>query len=162
MRYHKMFHLHGICYESRKDPSVNRQRLIERITTDNVLDLERFEYKGEPALMVIEPKSGLDIGVVPAEDVEKFLPYLDDPFYVDVIECYDFEDKDECGLKLQFCVLTDKEWEEMQAESERLKEQERIKMEKRMVPVWKRWWFYPLCAVILYAIIYSAVTGGAK
>jgi len=162
MRYHKMFHLHGIRYESRKDPSVNRQRLIERITTDNVLDLERFEYKGEPALMVIEPKSGLDIGVVPAEDVEKFLPYLDDPFYVDVIECYDFEDKDECGLKLQFCVLTDKEWEEMQAESERLKEQERIKMEKRMVPVWKRWWFYPLCAVILYAIIYSAVTGGAK
>jgi len=162
MRYHKMFHLHGIRYESRKDPSVNRQRLIERITTDSVLDLERFEYKGEPALMVIEPKSGLDIGVVPAEDVEKFLPYLDDPFYVDVIECYDFEDKDECGLKLQFCVLTDKEWEEMQAESERLKEQERIKMEKRMVPVWKRWWFYPLCAVILYAIIYSAVTGGAK
>lgn len=162
MRYHKMFHLHGIRYESRKDPSVKRQRLIERITTDNVLDLERFEYKGEPALMVIDPKTGLDIGVVPADDVEKFLPYLDDPFYVDVIECYDFEDKDECGLKLQFCVLTDKEWEEMQAESERLKEQERIKMEKRMVPVWKRWWFYPLCAVILYAIIYSAVTGGAK
>jgi hypothetical protein len=71
MRYHKMFHLHGIRYESRKDPSVKRQRLIERITTDSVLDLERFEYKGEPALMVIDPKSGLDIGVVPAEDVGK-------------------------------------------------------------------------------------------
>ena len=65
MRYHKIFHLHGIHYESKKNPSVMRQQLIERIIIGDVLDLERFEYKGKPALMVIEPRSGLDVGVVP-------------------------------------------------------------------------------------------------
>lgn len=154
MRYHKLFHLHGIYYESKKDPSVNRQRLVERITKQSVLDLERFEYEGKPALMVIDPKTGLDIGVVPADDVEKMLPYLDDPFFVRVDDLYEFDDG-RCGVKLQFCVLADEEWKEMQDEAERVAQR---KAEKRARPLYKVWWFYLIVAFFL-ALLYMAITG---
>jgi len=151
MKYHKMFHLHGIRYESRKDPRKKRQDLIGRIIPGDKLDLERFEYKGEPALMVIEPKTGLDIGVVPAEEVEKFLPYLNDPFYVDVIECYYFDDdSDECGLKLQFCVLTDSEWEDLQKEAERLAMEEQWRKEQ---PFYKKKWFIVVMVILAIVLI---------
>lgn len=150
MKYHKMFHLHGIYYESKKDPRKKRQDLIGRIIPGDILDLEQYEYDGEPALMVINPKTGLDIGVVPAEDVEKILPHLNEPYYVEVVECYDFDDSDNCGLKLQFCVLTDSEWEDMQKEAERLKMEEQWRKEQ---PFYKKKWFIIVMIILACGFI---------
>lgn len=150
MKYHKMFHLHGIYYESKKDPRKKRQDLIGRIIPGDILDLEQYEYDGEPALMVINPKTGLDIGVVPAEDVGKILPHLNEPYYVEVVECYDFDDSDNCGLKLQFCVLTDSEWEDMQKEAERLKMEEQWRKEQ---PFYKKKWFIIVMIILACGFI---------
>lgn len=160
MRYHKLFHLHGIRFESRKDPSVNRQRLVERISKDSIFDLERYEYKGEPALMVIDPKTGLDVGVVPAGIVEKLLPYLDSPFFVRVDDLYDFDDGG-CGARLQFCVLSDKEWQEMQEEAERLEQAKKKPKEptqKEPRPIYMQWWLYVAIFFVVVTVI-MMITG---
>lgn len=141
MIYCKEFQLHGINFKSRKSPDVKRQQLIERIIPGDVLDLEEYKYKGEPALMVIDPKTNLDIGVVPAEDVDRFLPYLDKPFYVNVLECYDLDD-DRCGLYLELRVLSDEEFEQAQRQLEEIKaEKEAKKRARKETPIYKRWWF---------------------
>lgn len=150
MKYHKMFHLHGIYHESKKDPRKKRQDLIGRIIPGDILDLEQYEYEGEPALMVINPKTGLDIGVVPAEDVGKILPHLNEPYYVEVVECYDFDDSDNCGLRLQFCVLTDAEWKEMQEKAERLAMEEQWRKEQ---PFYKKKWFIVVVIILACGLI---------
>ena len=149
-----MFHLHGINYESKKNPSVNRQRLVERIIVDSVFDLEQFEYEGKPALMVIDPKSGLDVGVVPADDVEAILPHLNEPCFVRAADVYEFDDG-RWGVKMQFCVLSDEEWQAMQDEANRI---EQLKAEKRARPLYKVWWFYLIVAFFLI-LLYMAITG---
>lgn len=130
MGYHKQFHLRGINYESRKDPSMSRQELIESTRSKDKLMLEEYDYKGDPALMVVNTRFDLDIGVVPAEDVEKIRPHLSEPYSVLIIERYDLDDGRKEGMKLQFCA-----GEEVSTDDETKKRAH------REIPFYKRWWF---------------------
>lgn len=132
MGYHKQFNLRGINFNSQKDPTMTRQELLEGVGKKSRLTLEQFEYEGTPALYVINQYNKLDIGVVPAEDVGKILPHINEPYEISIVDRYYFDDE-KCGLKLQFAVLDDVE--------------EQPKPEK---PLYKRKWFI---AVVIYFCI---------
>ena len=149
MGYHKIFNLHGINYNSIKDPSSSRQDLLKGVGKRSKLTLEEFSYDGKPALMVINGYNNLDVGVVPADDVEKILPHLDKPYDLFYIEKYYFDDE-KCGLKLQFYSYTEEELKEMEEERRRA---EQIKAEKRARPIYMHWYFY----VAMFFIIVMAI-----
>lgn len=154
MGYHKIFNLHGVNFNSRKDPSSSRQDLLKGITKRSKLTLEEFTYDGEPAIMVINKYNNLDIGVVPADDVEKIRPHLDKPYNLFFIEKYYFDD-DRCGIKLQFYAYTEEELREAEEEKKRIAEE---KAARRSKPLYKVWWFY-LILIFFAILLYMAIAG---
>lgn len=135
MGYHKQFHLRGINYESRKDPSMSRQELIESTRSKDELILEEYDYKGDPALMVVNTRFDLDIGVVPAEDVEKIRPHISEPYDLSIIRRYDFDDGKKEGMELQFYVKDEEDTSEE---------------EKPKVPFYKTKWFI---AIVIFLVL---------
>lgn len=61
----------GVTYNCKKDSSVNRQDIISGLQDGDFLLLEEYEYKGEPAYLVIDYSSDMDIGSLPAKITEK-------------------------------------------------------------------------------------------
>lgn len=105
MGYHKIFHLRGINYKSKINPNYDRQYLITGIRKKDTFKLQEYTYKNKPALMVVNERTGLDIGVVPAEDVDKILPHINKPHTVVIKDRYYFEDNNSVGYKMQFQVI---------------------------------------------------------
>ena len=54
----------GVRYPCRKNPKKNRMDVLKNMKVGSPLILEYFEYEGQPAYMVIDCKTGLDIGVL--------------------------------------------------------------------------------------------------
>lgn len=61
----------GVTYNCKKDKSVNRQDIISKLHEGDFLFLEEYEYRDEPAYLVVDYSSDLDIGNVPAKLTEK-------------------------------------------------------------------------------------------
>ncbi|MBO7726899.1 MAG: hypothetical protein J6S50_00450 [Oscillospiraceae bacterium] len=54
----------GVGYECRKDPKKKRLDVLKSLKVGAPLVLEYYEYEGRPAYMVVDCKSGLDIGTL--------------------------------------------------------------------------------------------------
>lgn len=60
----KDFRVVGTQFECRKDPTRMRSNILKSMKLNNPVVLEYYEYKGAPAYMVVDCKSGLDIGTL--------------------------------------------------------------------------------------------------
>lgn len=75
--YSTVFKVTGVTFDCQKDNQESRQNIISGLKTRDLLILEEFEYKKEPAYLVVDYSSDLDIGTVPADLTEQ----LNDKFY---------------------------------------------------------------------------------
>ena len=69
--YSTVCNVSGVTYKCKKDRSLNRQDIISGLQDGDFLLLEEYEYKGEPAYLVIDYSSDMDIGSLPAKITEK-------------------------------------------------------------------------------------------
>lgn len=60
----------GTTYQCQKDSSINRQDVVAKLKPDEKLTVERYEYNGEPAIMLLTSK-GLDVGNFSADMAKK-------------------------------------------------------------------------------------------
>lgn len=67
---HLTFHLAGVTFPCYKDGDFLRQDEISDISVDDTIHLEEYQYKGEPAYLVVPDRTDMDIGVVPAHVAE--------------------------------------------------------------------------------------------
>lgn len=66
----KQWRVAGVIYECRKNPSRKRLDVLKPMKPGSALVLEQFVYNGRPAYMVVDCKSGLDIGVLYENNAE--------------------------------------------------------------------------------------------
>ncbi len=57
----------GAFAECRKDPNTKRKAIINGLTVGDVLNLEISYYEAKPFYLVVDAKTGLDIGALPKE-----------------------------------------------------------------------------------------------
>ena len=69
--YETVFKVAGVTYKCRKDPDESRQEVLAGMHAGNLLILEEFEHKGEPAYLIVDYMTDLDIGAVPKNLAEK-------------------------------------------------------------------------------------------
>lgn len=60
----------GTTYQCQKDSSINRQDVVAKLKPDEKLTVERYEYNGEPAIMLLN-SNGLDVGNFSADMAKK-------------------------------------------------------------------------------------------
>lgn len=60
----------GTTYQCQKDSSINRQDVVAKLKPDEKLTVKRYEYNGEPAIMLLN-SNGLDIGNFSADMAKK-------------------------------------------------------------------------------------------
>ncbi len=60
----------GTTYQCQKDSSINRQDVVAELKPNEKLTVERYEYNGEPAIMLLTSK-GLDVGNFSADMAKK-------------------------------------------------------------------------------------------
>lgn len=75
--YSTVFKVAGVTFRCQKDPEENRQDIISTLKNGDLLLLEEYDYKDEPAYMVVDYRFDLDIGNVPKDLTEK----LNNEFY---------------------------------------------------------------------------------
>lgn len=69
----------GAFAECRKDPSRKRAEIIEGLNVGDVLTFETGLYEGKPFYMVVDPKTGMDIGALPSETNQSIRKQFTDP-----------------------------------------------------------------------------------
>lgn len=60
----------GVTYQCQKDSSINRQDVVAKLKPNEKLTVERYEYNGEPAVMLLN-SNGLDVGNFSADMAKK-------------------------------------------------------------------------------------------
>lgn len=60
----------GVTYQCQKDSSINRQDVIAKLKPNEKLTVEKYEYNGEPAIMLLNSNS-LDVGNFSADMAKK-------------------------------------------------------------------------------------------
>lgn len=60
----------GVTYQCQKDSKVSRQDVIAKLKPNEKLTVERYEYNGEPAIMLLN-SNGLDVGNFSADMAKK-------------------------------------------------------------------------------------------
>lgn len=60
----------GVTYQCQKDSNINRQDVIAKLEPNEKLTVERYEYNGEPAIMLLN-SNGLDVGNFSADIAKK-------------------------------------------------------------------------------------------
>lgn len=60
----------GTTYQCQKDSGINRQDVVAKLKPNEKLTVERYEYNGEPAIMLLNSK-GLDVGNFSADMAKK-------------------------------------------------------------------------------------------
>lgn len=61
----------GVTFQCEKENSINRQEVLKRLKPNEKLTIEKYEYNGEPAVMLLNSK-GLDVGNLSAEMSKKY------------------------------------------------------------------------------------------
>lgn len=69
--YETVFKVAGVTYKCQKDPEESRQDVLSSVQEGDLLILEEFEHKGEPAYLIVDYRTDLDIGTVPKNLAEK-------------------------------------------------------------------------------------------
>lgn len=60
----------GVTYPCKKDSSINRQDVVAKLKENEKLTVERYEYNGEPAIMLLN-SNGIDVGNFSADMAKK-------------------------------------------------------------------------------------------
>lgn len=60
----------GVTYQCQKDSSINRQDVVAKLKENEKLTVERYEYNGEPAIMLLN-SNGIDVGNFSADMAKK-------------------------------------------------------------------------------------------
>lgn len=60
----------GVTYQCQKASSINRQNVIAKLKPNEKLTVEKYEYNGEPAIMLLN-SNGLDVGNFSADMAKK-------------------------------------------------------------------------------------------
>lgn len=60
----------GVTYQCTKDSSINRQDVVAKLKPNEKLTVEKYEYNGEPAIMLLN-SNGLDVGNFSADMAKK-------------------------------------------------------------------------------------------
>lgn len=60
----------GVTYQCQKDSNINRQDVIAKLKPNEKLTVEKYEYNGEPAIMLLN-SNGLDVGNFSADIAKK-------------------------------------------------------------------------------------------
>lgn len=60
----------GVTYQCQKDSNINRQDVIAKLKPNEKLTVEKYEYNGEPAIMLLN-SNGLDVGNFSADMAKK-------------------------------------------------------------------------------------------
>lgn len=60
----------GVTYQCQKDSSINRQDVLAKLKPNEKLTVEKYEYNGEPAIMLLNSNS-LDVGNFSADMAKK-------------------------------------------------------------------------------------------
>ena len=60
----------GVTYQCQKDSSINRQDVVAKLKPNEKLTVEKYEYNGEPAIMLLNSNS-LDVGNFSADMAKK-------------------------------------------------------------------------------------------
>ena len=109
--YHKTFNVAGVTFKCKLNEDVKRQEILEYCKTKDRIHLEQYEYKGEPAFLIVLDKNNLDIGTVPANIVPTILKYKDRDTSVEFTEVSYFQPegkrKEINYAKVQFLVYKD-------------------------------------------------------
>lgn len=103
----RTFNVAGVTCNCSIDPEYSRQDVFARAYEGEALNVEEYQYKGAPALLLVEPLQDLDIGNVPAdlvaEIVERF-PENELEAYIVNIDSFFPDDRDEeittCKVKI--------------------------------------------------------------
>lgn len=62
--------LRGVTFNCEKNSNINRQDVIIKLKPNEKLTVERYEYNGEPAIMLLN-SNGLDVGNLSADMAKK-------------------------------------------------------------------------------------------
>lgn len=62
--------LRGVTFNCEKNSNINRQNVVAKLKENEKLTVERYEYNGEPAIMLLNSK-GLDVGNFSADMAKK-------------------------------------------------------------------------------------------
>lgn len=90
----------GIAYGCKKSSFRSRQSVIRKLKLGDIVDVEEYTYKGKPAYMFVDRKSGLDFGVMQADEaahvsktwkIKRFEAYV---IYTGTCRGYDYDLED--------------------------------------------------------------------
>lgn len=62
--------LRGVTFKCEKNSNINRQDVVAKLKPNEKLTVERYEYNGEPAIMLLN-SNGLDVGNFSADIAKK-------------------------------------------------------------------------------------------
>lgn len=105
--YHKQFKVVGVTFPCKLDKKTNRQEVLEHCSKNLTYYLSEYEYRNNPAYLVVCKEHGLDIGSAPASFVDTILKYKDRDTALKCIELDYFENEKEQIIyyaKMQFIV----------------------------------------------------------
>lgn len=78
----RSYRVTGTAYECRKNPKKKRLDILKPMKLGDPVVLEFYEYEGETACMVVDCKSGLDIGVLHATSAKTLKEYYQNPVFI--------------------------------------------------------------------------------
>lgn len=103
----RTFNVSGVTYQCKLDKEESRQDILSGVKDGDKLGVQIQAYKNSPSIMLIDIKSGLDIGFVPEKTVAEIFAKFSDPeieVFVDDVDSFIPDDKDDeiyyCKVKL--------------------------------------------------------------
>lgn len=102
------FRLAGVVFPCKYKSYTDRQEIIALTEIGEPLELKRYEWEGEPALAVMNPRLGADLGVVPARNVDRVLKLMEQyplEIYVEENTEFDYKGEDYTGCDIRInCI----------------------------------------------------------
>lgn len=88
----------GVTFACHLDREYYRQDVFNRMWEGEKLRVDRYKYKGAPALLLVDPLQDLDIGTVPAdlaEEIDEKYPYNEIEAYLVSMDSFWPDDSDD-------------------------------------------------------------------
>lgn len=85
----------GVTFECREDAAHQRQSVLKKMHEGDLISIKEFRYDNKPAYLIIDQKTGLDVGAVPAEYAAQIPKYKDPTFegYLTYLDTFNDEEK---------------------------------------------------------------------
>lgn len=120
--YHKTFNVAGVTFNCKLNNNFKRQDILAKCKKTDRIHLQYFEYKNEPAYLIVLDKNNLDIGTVPAKLVPTIFRFKDSKTEIKFVEIGSFGSGNKMYAQVLFLVhseQTNTEKENVNAVSKR-------------------------------------------